>query len=40
VGESIYTFRFPADAPMGEYGLILSYGEARQVYEGVLTVTE
>jgi hypothetical protein len=39
-GECTYTFTFPADAPMGEYGLILSYGEAQQVYEGVLTVTE
>lgn len=37
-GESAYTFPIPADAPTGEYGLVLSYGGASQKFEGVLTV--
>ena len=37
-GTNHYEVRIPTDAPTGEYGLRLSYNDAEQVYEFVLTL--
>lgn len=37
-GETTFTMRLPNDAPMGAYGLRLSYNGQEQVFENVLTV--
>ena len=38
VGKGTYGFRIPEDAPAGEYGLQLTYGEAEARFDSVLTV--
>ena len=40
MGKISYSFYFPADAPVGSYRLVLSYGEEKQTFEDVLTVTQ
>ncbi len=40
MGKISYSFYFPADAPIGSYRLVLSYGEEKQTFEDVLTVTQ
>jgi hypothetical protein len=37
-GRGSYAFDIPEDAPAGEYDLVLSYGNAEQTFENVLTV--
>ena len=39
-GKNTYARMIPTDAPTGEYGLVLSYGDVSKRFEGVLTVAE
>ena len=38
VGTCVQEFFIPADAPMGEYDLVLAYGDAQQAFHSFLTI--
>ena len=39
-GRGAYAFSIPEDAPTGRYNLVLSFGEASEIFESVFTVAE